>query len=266
MYKPTLLQITQEILNDLSSDEVASINDTVESTQVASIVRSAYTDMMSNRDWSHTKKLIMPVSDATLQLPTHITFDDSMKELISVFYDKTKTVGKIDSQQIKFLLPDDFLRFTNQRNTLDGTTETILDPSGVNLLISKKMGPTYYTSFDDKQVVFDSYDSSMESFLAKAKFQCYGYVIPEWTQGDTFVPPLPVEVFPLLINEAKSRASLLLRQQPDQKAEQQSTRQDRFMARKGWSINADKKFPNYGRHATHMQGVDRCDPTFRRGN
>ena len=51
--KYTLLEIVQEILSDMDSDEVNSIDDTVESQQVASIVRSAYMAIMSNRNW-HT--------------------------------------------------------------------------------------------------------------------------------------------------------------------------------------------------------------------
>ena len=51
--KYTLLAIVQEILSDMDSDEVNSIDDTVESQQVASIVRSAYMAIMSNRNWAH---------------------------------------------------------------------------------------------------------------------------------------------------------------------------------------------------------------------
>ncbi len=266
MDKKTLLQITQDILNDISGDEVNSINDTVESVQCAAIVQSTYFDMMTSRDWTHTKKLIQPLADATLSLPTHVQFDDSMKRLVSVYYDCSKTVGKLDYKEVKYLSPDDFLRFTNQRNTLDSNTLNVTDPSGITLLILNNYGPKYYTSFDDKQVVFDSYDSSMDTFLKQNKFQAYGYIIPDWSQEDDFIPPIPIEVFPLLINEAKSRASVKLRQQPDQKAEQQSQKQNRFMARNGWNISPDKKFPNYGRNPRHLASRYNSDPTFRRDN
>lgn len=266
MQKKTLLQITQDILNDLSGDEVTSINDTVESIQAAAIVQSAYFDMMTARNWPHTKKLIKPLADATVPLPTHVQFDDSMKELISIYYDVSKVVGKLDYKEVKHLLPDDFLRFTNQRDSTNTNNTVVTDPSGIVLIINKQAGPKYYTSFDDKQVVMDSYDASMETFLAKNKFQAYGYIIPDWTQDDNFIPPLPIEVFPLLINESKSRASLLLRQQPNQKAEQQSGKQDRWMARKGWNIAPDKKFPNYGRNPAHIASRYNSDPTFRRDN
>jgi hypothetical protein len=40
--KMTLLEIVQDVLNDMDSDEVNSISDTVEATQIANICRSVY--------------------------------------------------------------------------------------------------------------------------------------------------------------------------------------------------------------------------------
>ena len=70
--KYTLLEIVQEILSDMDSDEVNSIDDTVESQQVASIVRSAYMALMSNRNWAHLRKLVNLVNSTTTAQPTHM--------------------------------------------------------------------------------------------------------------------------------------------------------------------------------------------------
>jgi|ERR1700749_2898521 len=266
MDKPTLLEITQDILNDISGDEVTSINDTVESNQVAVIVKATWFNMMTNRDWPHTKKLTQPLSNGTAPLPTHFLLDDSVKKLVSMQYDKSKTSGKLQYDDVKYLYPDDFLRWTNNRNTLDENVVVVTDPSGVTLNIAKNFSPTYWTSFDDVQIVLDSYDSSVEPFLMKAKFQIYAYIIPDWTMSDVFVPPLPVEAFPSLIEEAKSRCALALRQQADQKAEQESQRQRRFMARQDWKMHGGIRMPNYGRNPRHLETFPRRDPTFRRDN
>ena len=53
----TLLEIVQDVLNDIDSDNVNSIRDTVESEQVAAIVKSCYFEMIGNRNWPHLKKL-----------------------------------------------------------------------------------------------------------------------------------------------------------------------------------------------------------------
>jgi len=56
--KRTLLDMVQEILSDIDSDEIESIDDTVESEQVVSILKSTYYAMMSNRDWPHLRRSI----------------------------------------------------------------------------------------------------------------------------------------------------------------------------------------------------------------
>lgn len=266
MDKPTLLQITQNVLNDISGDEVTSINDTVESIQVATIIQSIWFNMMTNRNWPHTKQLIQPLADGTLTLPTHFLLSPSLKELVFVNYDKSKTLGKMEYNEVKYLHPDNFLRFTNQRNTQDANTQVVTDPSGITINLTTNCAPTYYTSFNDLQIIFDSYDKSVETFLQKSKFQMYAYIIPDWTQSDTFIPPLPIEAFPSLIEEAKSTAAVKLRQQPDQKSEQEAQKQRRFMARKDWSVAGGIRFPNYGRSSRYIQTNKLSDPTFRRDN
>ena len=51
MAKMTLLDMTQNILSALDSDAVDSIDETVEAIQVADLVKEAYFDIMSQRDW-----------------------------------------------------------------------------------------------------------------------------------------------------------------------------------------------------------------------
>src|SRR3546814_19833113 len=46
-----------------------------------------------------------------------------------------------------------------------------------------------------------------------------------------------------------SRAALRISQQPDQKAEQESLRQSKWLARKDKRVAGGIKFPNYGRSA-----------------
>ena len=265
MQKPTLLEITQDILNDISGDEVSSIDDTVESIQVAAIVKSTWFDMMATRNWPHTRGLVQPLDDAYVNLPTHIDLSPSFKELISMFYDKSKVADKTEYREVKYLTPDDFLRFINSRNSADTTNVRVInDPSGITLNIGKSGAPEYFTSFNDVQVVLDSYDESVEPSLSRDKFQINAYIIPDWNHFNGFVPPLPIDAFPQLIEEAKSRAAVKLRQQPDQKAEQEAQRQRRYMARKDWAIAGGIRFPNYGRNPRHMQWLPGRDPTFRR--
>lgn len=267
MAKKNLLAIVQEILSDMDSDAVNSIDDTDEAMQVAQIVKSTYDAMMSNRNWPHTRKVIKLQASTDDLLPTHMTIDEDIKEMISIYYNKIKNgETRLRYEEIKWMDPDDFLRFINKRNSDDENTMTIIDPSGVELLILSNKAPTYYTSFDDTSIVFDSFDSSVDDTLQTSKTQARAYVTPNFIVEDGTIPDLPIDAFSALIEEAKSKAMFKLKQMPDSKAEQEATRQNRWLSRKDWTIKGGIKFPDYGRKRGRGRTWHSSDPTFYRDN
>ena len=143
--------------------------------------------------------------------------------------------------------PDEFLRYISVRNQNNDNVSVITDFGGSKLLIINDQAPKYWTTFDDQYIVTDSYDKNVDDVLKKSKTQCLGYVNPTWTHDDEFIPDLPAEAFPALINEALSVASLRLKQVTDQKAEQDAQRQQRWLARKAWKLEGGIRYDNYGR-------------------
>lgn len=261
--KYNLLEIVSDILSDMDGDYVDSINDTDEATQVAQIVKTTYQAMMSNRNWPHTATVLNIIPSTDNLLPTHTTLPSNVKELISVYYDVRRDgETRLNYRQIKYLDPDDFLRYTNQRNNDDVNCDIILDPSGVKLLIMKNKAPEYYTSFDDETMVFDSYDSEVDDTIQANKTQIRAYTIPPFEMEDDFIPDLPDEAFAALIEEAKSKAMFKLKQTQDIKAEQEANRQQRWLSRKAWKTHEKDLYPySYGRKNAKGR---RKDPTFRR--
>ena len=246
--KSTLLEIVQDILSDMSSDVINSIDDTDEGSQVAQIVKTTYQAMLSNRNWPHTKRIIHLSSSADNLLPTHMSIDESIKEMISIYYDKQRaSETRVRYEEIKWMDPDDFLRYTNKRNNDSTDTDIITDPSGVSLLIQNNKHPNYYTSFDDTQIVFDSYDSTVDNTLQSSKTQARAYVIPVFLMEDDHIPDLPDEAFAALIEEAKSKAMFKIKQMQDVKAEQEAVRQNKWLSRKAWTVAGGIKYPDYGR-------------------
>lgn len=73
MAKFTLLQMTQLILNSMSSDEVNSISDTTESLQVANIIQAKYYDMVNRGDLPDDKQLFQLVASGDSTKPTLMT-------------------------------------------------------------------------------------------------------------------------------------------------------------------------------------------------
>jgi hypothetical protein len=262
MAKYTLLEIVSDILSDMDGDAVNSINDNDEASQVAQIVRTTYQALMSNRNWPHTARLISLTPFTDNLLPTHMRMEDGVKELISVYYDtRRESDHRINYTQIKYLGPDAFLRLTNQRNSTDVNCSLITDPSGIKFLIMSNRAPMYFTSFDDTTMVFDAYDAGIDSTLQASKVQARAYTIPPFEMSDDFIPDLPDEAFALLIEESKSKAMFKLKQTQDVKAEQEASRQNRWLSQKSWRAHANDIYPfNYGRN----RGGLKKDPTFRR--
>jgi hypothetical protein len=261
--KMSLIEIVQDILNDLDSDEVSSIDDTVESSQVAQIVKSTYQAMMSNRNWPHQKRLLTLTPSGDDTLPTHVTMQEEIKEMVGVKYNCAK-VGDTRRlyQTINWVEPDDFLRISNGRNSDDANIDIIVSDYNVELLIRTDQPPRYYTSFNDNVLIFDSYDKAVDDTIQASKIQATAYVMLEWVHADDAIPDLPAEAFTALLEEAKSRCFVKLKQQSDPTAAAEARRQQAWLSRKAWRAAGGIKYPSYGRGRVK----DARDPTFRNDN
>lgn len=250
MTKKTILDMTQDILSDMNSDEVSSITDTLESMQVAQIIKSTYEDLMSRKNWDHLRKLTQLDASGTTARPTHMRVEEAIKEVVSLNYNKqTSTQTSSKWQPVTYMLPDDFLRHINGRNADQASTDEIEDVTGVKLLIKNNTAPSYYTSFDDDYIVFDSYDNTVDSTLQASKVQMLAYVQPTFTLSDAFIPDLPAEMFSVLLADAKSTCFTRIKQMPEGKAEQQSRKGMSWASQRAFQVAGGWNFPNYGRRS-----------------
>lgn len=247
MAKKTLLEIVQIILNDIDSDEVNAIDDTLEAQQVAMIVKTCYEEMISNRNWPHLKKLMQLESVGDLAKPNYLKIPQIVSEIYSFKYDHSDGTGTESIPEIKYKYPDEFLRITSSRSVTDVDIIPVVDFSGVRMFIHNNLPPKYWTSFDDQYIICDSYDSAVEDSLQATKSLIYASTLPTMTLVDGFVPDLPTEAFSALIAEATSTASLNLKQMANEKAEQKAGRQQRWLSRKAWVAKGGVRYDDYGR-------------------
>jgi len=246
--KKSLLEITQAVLNDLDSDEVNSIDDTIESQQVANIIRGCYEEMISNRNWPHLKKLVQLDSLSDLTKPNYLQTPEKMKELVFFKYDaRTLDRDVLTYKEIRYKYPDEFLRYVGGRQQSNDNVITVTDFSGSELLIFNDQYPKFWTSFDDRYIVCDSYDKDIDDTLKASKTQCLAVMEPIWVHLDDAIPDLPSEAFAALVEESKSTAALKIKQSVDQKAEQKSKRQNQWLSRKAWVAKGGVRYDNYGR-------------------
>ena len=248
MAKMTLLEIVQDILSDMDSDEVNSIDDTIESQQVAQIVKTCYHEMISNRDWPHLQKLIQLDALNDITKPNYLRLPNEVKELKLVKYDARKEGSdKLEMKDIRYKTPDAFLRYVSNRNSTLDNVQTVTDFSGTSLLIFNNYAPSYWTSFDDLNLVFDSYDVAVDNTLKQSKNQAMAYMEPVWVHLNTAIPDLPSEAFSSLLEEAKSTAFFVLKQMVNAKSEQKAARQKTWLSRKAWRASGGVQYADFGR-------------------
>lgn len=244
----TLLDIVQDILNDLESDPVNSINDTVEAQSIAQTVKTTFYNIVENKDYPHQYELFQLEALSDTTRPNYMRIPPSIQNVKWIKYNVRKLTDTKDIYTtIKYKTPEEFLDIVNPRDSSATTTLVVTDFSGVKLNIVNNKAPTYFTSFDDNYVVFDSYDSAVDTTLQASKTSSQGKKQIVFTISDTFVPDIPSQMFIYLLNEAKATVFINSKQAVNAKAEQNSNSQRRRLSQDAWKLSNGITYPNYGR-------------------
>lgn len=226
--------MTQSILSALDSDPVDSIDETVEAIQVADLVKEAYFDIVSQRDWPFLFQLSQLTGLSDVNNPT--------KMLLPATVNKVKWI-KYNKKEIEYIPPDEFKALIDNRVAEAGK----IDSNGYVI----NADPLYWTSYDDTYITFDGYLSTTESTLQGSKTSIYCVSAPSWTHVDSFTPNLPDKFFPTLLAEAKSQAFVNLKQQNNAREERKAQRGRVIMRNEAWrNENGEIKYNskvNYGR-------------------
>lgn len=255
MSEYTLLDYTQQILNSMDGDEVSSITDTTESLQIANIVKTVYNDIQARADIpEHYTLFELTATSSSLQ-PTIMFRPSDVMSIEWVEYDKVVT-GNTDPLYLPVIFKplDEFLRIQDSLRVSDtevASFDYTIGSDAITFIYRNDKAPDFYTTFNDATMIFDSYDSLVDSTLQKTKTRCYGRKDQAFTLSNSFVPFLDRDLSTLLLNEAKVLAFAELKQMSHDVARQWATR--------GWVKSQKTKrgidqhrneldrAPNYGR-------------------
>lgn len=197
----TVLDIVQLVLSDMSSDEVNSIGDTIEATQVANIVKQTYSNIVDEFDLQNVKLLFQLEGLADPAKPAIMRFPEGIHSVEWLRYNCRRADDTVDNfVNILQLEPADFMDHVSQKNS-DGTDMTVAN--GVSVRIKTDAPPQYWTTFDGVYVVFDSYDSAVDSTMHSSKTNCYGQGRPVLVLDDATPIGLPPRFITLLTNECR---------------------------------------------------------------
>lgn len=284
----TLLDYVQTILSSMDSDEVNSIADNTEALQVANIVKQTYFNVISRTNLPEHKQLIQLEPSLSLIEPVVMVIPDGVGKVDWIKYfnsnvndtppttdphginvdivpsTDTTTIPVPGYEYVRIIPVTKFIEITNSYNPEESDVSQFQFADSSNgisgtytFYYKTDRQPRYCTVLSDYYVIFDSFDSSVDSTLQASKTMAYGEIIPFWKMEDTFIPNIDEETVPLLLNEAKSLAFYELKQSLHQKAEQE--------AKRGWSsVQRDKhkvdkpsafdQLPDFGRWGRSSYG------------
>jgi len=174
----TKLQLVRRVLNAIDSDEVTSVSDTVESEQVGMLVDAAYDWLLSEFPWPHLRDLrTLEVTTTAnqMRIPTDVVTVNSIR---------------YSGEDVTYLKPMDMHKLLVDRDT----TLSNVDSNGA----INDHDPTYWSSYDDEYVVFDSYNGNLVS--ANTVVDSYKVASPMTADGD--YPDLPERFHPILADQA----------------------------------------------------------------
>lgn len=278
--KQTLLDITQNILSRLSSDEVNSIGDTTESLQVANIIKNKYFDIVGRVDLpehdqliqldpslDNTSPVLMYVPDGVAEVKWLKYFDSNILDgaaggghdiNVNIVNNSGNGVNPPPGYLYVTILPvTQFIELTNGFNPQETDVEsfTFSDTSNnynydYTFYYKNGQTPRFCTILSNYYVIFDAYDATQDSTLQSSKTMALGRIVPFFKMEDSFIPNLKDEEFQLLVNEATALAFYELKQQSHPLASQE--------ARRGWTTVQKRKavidrptyfnaLPNFGR-------------------
>lgn len=288
MPTPTVLDMTQEILSSMSSDEVNSIGDTTESLQVATILKRKYYDIISRASLPEHDQLIQLIPSNIPEMPVLMYVPDEVNKIEWIKYYNTNPAGSsatpdsdyihdlnVDIQQngnndsntppnyqyVTILPITQFIDYINGFSIGDANigSYTFTDdangfPGNYTFLFQTDSQPRFCTVIGNKYVIFDSYDSTQDDTLQASKSMCWGQIAPTFKMEDDFIPRMDDKQYPLLINEAKALAWFELKQSAHQLANQEIKRQ--------WSsIQKNKSVSNKPSYFDQLPSFGRAGPT-----
>lgn len=206
MADTTLLDLVQGILSDVDGDEVNDISATIESEQVARILRDEYETICDEFDLK-VHKTYDKLNATSSSTPCLMTRPDGFHSIESVRYDKRLTAGGDPAYTLlTFKHPEEFMEMQASLTASDSDVEQMTLPnSGFVINIKNDKDPEYWTILENYDyIVFDSYDYTKESNLQESKTIARGVRRRELILTNTTVPDLPENLMLLLKNRARS--------------------------------------------------------------
>ena len=245
MAKRTILQLVSQLGEGIESDEIESLNETIEASDIANILEQTYKEILNRKTWEFMKGHIRQLEASTLganvlAIPADVLRIDKItyKDSNGFFVDVT------------YLSAEAFMMIVQARNTANDNTIAIVNAAGVSINVRTDATPLYWTSFDEATVTFDAYDTA----LGIENLPTDSVIISDVMPITDFTDPLAVLNIPermetLVFNEALVVCNYRLRQTADPRAERVARRQHISLRENEHITNKNTQERTYGRNS-----------------
>ena len=246
----TLLEMVQQVAIAINSDEVTSlIDDSIEVQDITRLTLNTLEDLMARNDWEFLTDQPMQLEAGTnvveLAIPATVRKVQTVK--YRILTDGTQTKFRT----LYYMRPAEMMEKLQSQRPTDDNTDTVTI-NGVELYVKNNQSPRYWTSFDEANIIVDSYDTAQNAsgveltdsaILATIHFDFTGS-----TEG-TWVAPIPPNLFSVWLQEAIAECSVKLRQVEDPREERKARRSYIQQIRKEPVTHKDEGSSeiNYGR-------------------
>lgn len=257
----TLLEMVQLILSSMDSDEVNDINDTVESLQVANLLKSCFYDCATDLNLHEHEDMIQLEPSLDNAKPCIMYPPSNCTRIDWIKYDNaTLTDPETVYRVCEYLPLGEFLENTGRLgSSAGGNTDSMIvndqDGNDYTFWFENDRAPMYYTHFGNNTIIFDAFDLNVDSTLQKSKTLCFGARFPSWTMTNSFIPNLDPTQFSYLINRAKTRAFVELKQQQNPDASGEARRQKIVIQKRKRRLPQGSEFerlPKFGRTGPYL--------------
>lgn len=224
MAKLTSLQYVQRALSKIDADNVSDISDTVESEQVKLLLDEAYENIIDDFPWFHLQEygqLEVTATAHIMKIPDTVANIDG--DLIRY--------NKLD---VWYISPDKMIEILDGRDT---TLSTVDSNGALN-----NRDPQYWTTEDDENIIFDSYDGTLAQALSQVRF----IRKPASLTNNTDIPDIPDILHGVLLNRVLEETFRTLKGD-EQSAQVYARKYIIGLAKaKRWARKLDRKVSTHG--------------------
>jgi hypothetical protein len=207
----TSLKTCQHVLGALESNNVNTCGGSIESAEVHRIMEEVYNELMAYGEWPHLNKITTLETFGQLAHPTYLRIPNNIA---------TIKLFRYNQKELEYKTPEEFIDLTYKLDSKLDNVDELFSLESVKLNIINDQDPTYWTSFDEKYIVTDSYNKVEGSTLIAVNTVIYCKESVSWLADDDFIPNMPEEMFPTYLAKVKARAFLQLKREqsiPDER-------------------------------------------------